>query len=357
MTCRRSRVAGIPTAAAAVLAAAALAAASGCSKKDAAQEEARKFAAEFAAIRDDDINKGFFECLYGRRNLPASASDFIEQIKRRFESNTTGFLQEKSEGCRQSLDKAVAGLRALAAPSPEIGAALSRYTAAAEDMIGAWHEVHKAMTDFDAIENQRVEFRTTCAPLLEKAGNRGWAVMQQFQNMAEVDAFLAQDPGNRDAVENAYRYLDFVLCILRAYNVDPRALLVEDTTAAAEGRVFLKGVKALRDKLIELCSGEPGTPTHILEWSMRVTKQCCPGLESPSVQRPDLFEQIMLWWSSDGARDRASGEAYSSYAAIGDVCMKKNIDIAPMLREFLKTYGEFVTAARDLERAVSVLAR
>jgi len=335
---------------AAVATALVVSAATGCSK-DKGKQEIRTFVSEFQKVRDGDVNTGFFQCLYGEKTLPAAADAFIEQITRRFESDAEGFLQEKSAGCKANLEGAITKLRALTGPNAEISAALATYAAALDDLAGAWDPVHKAMQDFQAVQGRRVAFNATYAPLLEKCGNRGWAVIQKFEKVAEVDAFLAQDPNNVEAVDNAYRYLNFVLCILKAYNVDPRTLLIEDTTAAAEGRSYLKGVAALADKLRELCSGEPGTQTHVLEWSARMAAQCYPQLDAPTVQRPDQFEQIMLWWSSDGGRD-ASGRAYSSYAEINE-CLKKEVDIAPPLRDFLKVYGDYATAANALEQAIA----
>ena len=53
----------------------------------------------------------------------------------------------------------------------------------------------------------------------------------------------------------------------------------------------------------------------------------------------------------DGARD-ASGEAYSSYAAIGDTCLKQTIDLDQPLKDFLKVYADFVRAASAMDQAL-----
>lgn len=333
------------------LALAALAAASSC-KKDDGKQAVQKFHSEFLSLHDDGVRKGFFECLYGEPNLPPEAGKFIEKIKRRFDSDPAGFITEKSQGCRETLEQAIDKVRLLTAPTAELGSARDAYTDAATAMADAWTKVHQAFLDYQTVDDARIEFNGTYAPLLEKAGNRGWAIIQKFEKPEELQAFLDQDPGNKEALLGAYRYLNFVLCILRAYDIDPNSLLIEDTKAADEGRAYLLGVKALRDKLTSLCTGAYGTPTNILEWVQRVKTQCYATLEAPEPAKPELFEKIMLWWSSDGARD-ASGEAYSSYAAIGDTCLKQTIDLDAPLKEFLRVYAEFQKAAVRMNEALA----
>ncbi|MBN1772301.1 MAG: hypothetical protein JXB32_13615 [Deltaproteobacteria bacterium] len=332
------------------LVAAALAAAASC-KKDDGKDAVKKFHAEFAGLHEDGVKDGFFQCLYGEPNLPTESGKFIEQIKRRFDSDPAGFIEEKSEGCRVALEATVDKVRLMTAPTAELGSARDAYTDAATAMADAWTKVHQTFVDFKTVDDARIEFNGTYAPLLEKAGNRGWAVIQKFEKPEELQAFLELDPGNKDALLGAYRYLNFVLCILKVYDVDPNSLLIEDTKAADEGRAYLLGVKALRDKLTSLCTGAYGTSTNILEWVQRISTQCYGSLEAVEPAKPELFEKIMLWWSSDGARDR-SGEAYSSYAAIGDTCLKQTIDLDEPLKEFLKVYGEFVKAASGMDQAL-----
>ena len=364
------------------LACAALAAVANC-KKDDGKQAVQKFYSEFSSLHEDGVRKGFFECLYGEPNLPLESGKFIEKIKRRFDSDPAGFIREKSQGCRETLERAIDRIengrltrqvefevplgpvpcgcaleqaidkiRLLTAPTAELGSARDAYTDAATAMADAWMKVHQAFLDYQTVDDARIEFNGTYAPLLEKAGNRGWAIIQKFEKPEELQAFLDQDPGNKEALLGAYRYLNFVLCILRAYDVDPSSLLIEDTKAADEGRAYLLGVKALRDKLTSLCTGAYGTPTNILEWVQRVKTQCYATLEAPEPAKPDLFEKIMLWWSSDGARD-ASGEAYSSYAAIADTCLKQTIDLDEPLKAFLRVYAEFSRAAQRMNEALA----
>ncbi len=321
-------------------------------KKDEGKQAVQKFHVDFYSLHEDGVKEGFFQCLYGEPNLPPESGKFIEQIKRRFDSDPAGFIEEKSEGCRAALEAATDKVRMLTAPTAELGTARDAYTDAATAMADAWVKVHQAFVDYQTVDDARILFNGTYAPLLEKAGNRGWAVIQKFEKPEELEAFLALDPGNREALQGAHRYLNFILCILKAYDVDPNSLLIEDTTAAAEGRSYLKGVKALRDKLTELCTGAYGTSTNILEWVQRVSTQCYAALEAPEPAAPELFAKIMLWWSSDGARDK-SGEAYSSYAAIGDTCLKQTIGLDEPLKEFLKVYAEFQKAAVAMSQALS----
>jgi hypothetical protein len=116
------------------------------------------------------------------------------------------------------------------------------------------------------------------------------------------------------------------------------------------------GVKLLRDKLAKLCTGEYGEPTNILEWSARVSTQCYGELEAADPKKPELFERMLTWWSSDGTRD-ASGEAYSSYAVLKDVCLAQEIDLEAPIKEFLETYGLFGKAANDLNQALAKAAQ
>lgn len=334
-----------------VLAIGTLAAAAGC-KKDESKQAVQKFHAEFFSLHEDGVRKGFFQCLYGELNLPAESGEFIKKIKLRFDSDPAGFIAEKSQGCREALEQTIDKVRLLTAPTADLGSARDAYTDAATAMADAWTKVHQAFLDYQTVDDARIEFNGTYAPLLEKAGNRGWAIIQKFEKPEELQAFLDQDPGNKEALLGAYRYLNFILCILRAYDVDPNSLLIEDTKAADEGRAYLLGVKALRDKLTSLCTGEYGTATNILEWVQRVRTQCYAALEAAEPAKPDLFEKIMLWWSSDGARD-ASGEAYSSYAAIADTCLKQKIELDEPLKMFLRAYAEFQKAAVRMNEALA----
>jgi len=323
----------------------------GCSKAADAKKVVKKFHADFVALHEDGVRKGFFGCLYGEVSLPSDAGAFMDQIKRRFDSDPEGFIKEKSEGCKQTLEQTIEQIRTLVAPTAEVGAARDRYTDAATAMIDGWAKVHKAFNDYKQVEDTRIEFNGTYAPLLEKAGNQGWALLQKCNKDEKAEDCLTRIGATGVELKNAYRYLNFVVCILKAYDVDPNLLLVEDTKAVDEGRAYLMGVKLLRDKLNELCTGEYGAPTNILEWGTRISSSCYPMLEVPEPAKPELFEKMMTWWSSDGTRD-ANGEAYSSYAVLADVCVKQAIVLEPPLREFLKTYGDFVTATSALEQAL-----
>jgi hypothetical protein len=323
----------------------------GACKKSDPKAVIKKFHNEFAGIHEEGVRQGFFGCLYGSENLPSEAKDFIERIKMRFDSDPEGFITEKSEGCRVTLEATIDKVRLMTAPTTGIGAARDAYTDAATAMADGWGKVHQAFLDYKAVDDTRIEFNGTYAPLLEKAGNRGWALLQKCSKDEKVEDCLARIGGTDVELKNAYRYLNFVDCILKAYDVDVNMLLIEDTTAVEEGRGYLKGVKALRDKLTELCTGTYGEATNILEWGKRISAQCYPTLEAAEPQRPELFEKMLTWWSSDGTR--VGTEAYSSYAVLADICVKQAIDLEPPLREFLKTYAEFVTAASALEKAIT----
>jgi hypothetical protein len=328
----------------------------GCSKGDDAKKAVKKFHSDFVILHEDGVRKGFFGCLYGDVSLPSDAGAFIDTIKRRFDSDPEGFITEKSEGCKAALEQTIEKIRGLVAPTAELGSARDQYTDAATAMIDGWAKVHKAFLDYKQVEDTRIEFNGTYAPLMEKAGNQGWALLQKCSKDEKAEDCLARIGATDAELKNAYRYLNFVVCILKAYDVDPNLLLVEDLTAVDEGRAYLKGVKLLRDKLNELCTGEYGQPTNILEWGTRISSACYATLEAPEPAKPELFEKMMTWWSSDGTRD-ASGEAFSSYAVLADVCVKQAIDLEPPLREFLKTYGAFVTAASALEQALQAAAK
>ena len=125
---------------------------------------------------------------------------------------------------------------------------------------------------------------------------------------------------------------------------------MHDTKAVEEGRGYLMGVKLLRDRLAEVCTGEYGQPNNILEWDKRVGSQCYPLLENPDPPRPELLVDMVTWWSSDGVR--VAGEAYSSYAVLADTCVKQAIEIEPSLKAFLKVYAEFAAAAAELDQAM-----
>ena len=330
---------------------AALAVCAGCKKSD-PKAAVKKFHMDFVALHEDGVRKGFFGCLYGEVSLPQEAKEFIDKLKRRFESDPEGFIKEKSEGCKANLEKTLDQIRLLVAPMAELGVARDAYTDAATAMIDGWGKVHKAFLDYETVVEARSDFNGTYAPLLEKAGNQGWALMQKCLKDEKVEVCLPRIGGSDVELKNAYRYLNFVTCILKAYDVDPSTLLVEDTTAVDEGRAYLMGVKLLRDKLTKVCTGAYGEPTNILEWSARVSTQCYGELEAADAKRPDLFERMMTWWSSDGTRD-ASGEAYSSYAVLKDVCLAQEIDLTAPIKEFLKTYELFVKAANDLNQALA----
>jgi hypothetical protein len=159
---------------------AALVVAANC-KKDDGKQAVKKFHADFAALHEDGVKEGFFQCLYGEPNLPGESGEFIEQIKRRFDSDPAGFIQEKSEGCRTVLEATTDKVRLMTAPTVELGTARDAYTDAATAMADAWTKVHQAFVDFKTVDDARIEFNGTYAPLLEKAGNRGWAVIQKFE--------------------------------------------------------------------------------------------------------------------------------------------------------------------------------
>ncbi len=330
---------------------AALVLSAGCSKSD-PKAAVKKFHMDFVALHDQGVREGFFGCLYGDVSLPSESKEFIDKMKRRFESDPEGFIKEKSEGCRAKLEETIDKIRLLVAPTAELGAARDAYGDAATAMIDGWGKVHKAFLDYETVVEARSDFNGTYAPLLEKAGNQGWALMQKCSKDEAVDACLARIGGTEVELKNAYRYLNFVTCILKAYDADPGMLLVEDTKAVEEGRAYLMGVKLLRDKLTQLCTGPYGEPTNILEWSARVSKQCYGELETADPKKPDLFERMMTWWSSDGTRD-ASGEAYSSYAVLKDVCLAQEIDLTAPIKEFLETYKQFVAATNALNQALA----
>jgi hypothetical protein len=352
---------------------------SACKKND-PKAPIKKFHNEFVTVTQEGVRAGFFGCLYGNENLPGEAKEFIDKIKMRFDSDPEGFITEKSEGCRATLEATIEKVRLMTAPTTEIGAARDAYVDAAVGMVDGWTKVHQALLDYKGVEDTRIEFNGTYSPLLEKSGNQGWALMQKCRMWCPPEAAPpatppgtpppAPDPNappacTKDAtvedcmtrigagteeLKNGYRYLNFVACILKAYDVDVNGLLPEDTTAVAEGRGYLMGVKLLRDKLTELCTGEYGSATNILEWGTRVSAQCYPLLDVAEPAKPELFEKMVTWWSSDGTR--VGGEAYSSYAVLADTCVKQTIDLEPPLKEFLATYAAFVQAAAAMNDAL-----
>ncbi|MBI5503045.1 MAG: hypothetical protein HY907_22560 [Deltaproteobacteria bacterium] len=351
-----------------------------CKKSD-PKGPIKKFHTEFAQVHQEGVRQGFFGCLYGSENLPSQAKEFIEKIKVRFDSDPEGFITEKSEGCAANLEQTIEKVRLMVAPTTEIGSARDAYSDAADAMITAWGVVHQAFLDYKQVDDTRIEFNGTYAPLLKTAGDQGWALLQKCQMLCApseappappagqpaappaadqpppctkdntVDECLARIGAGDPERKNAYRYLDFMVCILKSYDVDVGSLLVHDTKAVEEGRGYLMGVKLLRDKLTELCTGEYGQPTNILEWGKRVSAQCYPLLELADPAKPELLEEMVTWWSSDGVR--VGGEAYSSYAVLADVCVKQTIDLEPPLKEFLKSYAAFAAAASALDDAIA----
>jgi hypothetical protein len=355
---------------------AALAVCAGCSKSD-PKAAVKKFHMDFVALHEEGVRKGFFGCLYGEVSLPQEAKEFIDKLKRRFESDPEGFIKEKSEGCKANLEQTIDQIRLLVAPTAELGAARDAYGDAATTMIDGWGKVHKAFVDYETVVEARSDFNGTYAPLLEKAGNQGWALMQKCRMWcppeaappagtpppppdpnappactkdATVENCMTRIGAGPEELKNGYRYLNFVTCILKSYDVDVNGLLPEDTKAVEEGRGYLMGVKLLRDKLTELCTGEYGSATNILEWGTRVSANCYPLLEAADPAKPELFDKMVTWWSSDGTR--VGGEAYSSYAVLADTCVKQTIDLAPPLKDFLTTYAAFVQAASAMNDAL-----
>ena len=351
-----------------------------CKKSD-PKAPIKKFHGDFAQIHQEGVRQGFFGCLYGSENLPNQAREFIDKIKERFDSDPEGFITEKSEGCLASLEKTIEDVRLMTAPTTEIGAARDKYTDTADAMVTAWGAVHKAFLDYKDVEDTRIEFNAMYSPMLKDAGDHGWALLQKCQMQCApaeappvpegqpapapgaadqpppcskdntVEDCLARIGAGENEMKNAYRYLNFVVCILKSYDTDPADLLVHDTKAVEEGRGYLMGVKLLRDRLTELCTGEYGQPTNILEWGKRVGSQCYPLLETPDTPRPELLVDMVTWWSSDGVR--VAGEAYSSYAVLADTCVKQAIEIEPPLKAFLKVYAEFAAAAAELDQAMA----
>jgi hypothetical protein len=319
---------------------------------------AAEFPAEFVRLHQEGVQQGFLGCLYGTASLPIDADEFIRTMKRRFESAPADFIEEKAVGCRTKLEETIDAIRLLVAPSAEVGAARDAYVDAATDMVDSWLRVNERMVEFTAIEEVRSEFNAMYARKLLEAGNEGWAVVQKCDVGKEepLETCFARLGVDADTEKRAYRYLNFVLAILQAYDVNPETLLIEDTKAVEEGREYLLGVKALRDKLQSLCTGEEGTPTHIREWGRRVSERAFPVLDEPNPQRPELFPRMALWWSSDGARS-SSGEAFSSYAVITDVCFPQGVTIDAVLIDFLKVYQDFVRRANEMSQAIAAAQR
>jgi hypothetical protein len=321
----------------------------GCSKSGGGAQAARnKFKADFVELHETGVRQGFFGCLYGDPVLPRESATFLDRIKTRFKTpDPSKFITEKAEGCKAKFEETIGKVRMLVAPSPEIGAARDNYVDAAGRLVEAWNPVLERMKQYRDTDDQLSLFNSTYADILKRAGDDGWAVVQKCKAGEPMPDCLSRIGASESALPAAYKYLNFVTCILKAYEVDLKSLLIPDSTAQAENRYYLLGVKALRDKLTDLCSGEPGSSTHIIEWASRVSSRCYAVLDEQNPAPPELFEDMKTWWSSDGVRDR-TGEVYSSVAVITDVCTKKEVDLDQPLLEFLRVYGEFAKAVNEL---------